>query len=147
MPVAQPQATPLSPAEPDHPRRKVRLVRVWAPDGHSEMHTLDNAADLVRRPRDGDKRLAWSFSPRVPPEEDLHAPGEDASPYPVIPADDRPLSVVTLEKLTRAREEAAALGIVVDPSWGLRRLGEEIAKAAKGTKAPAPAPIDEDGDI
>lgn len=148
MATPQPQASPLWPADDQHPRPKRPRVRVYAPDGSEEWHTLENAADLCRRPRyapDGSGLPQWSLSPPLPPEEMEGYPQgeEDAGPYPVVPADTRPLTAVTLDKLTRAREELKALGVEPDPTWGLRRLAQELAKRRPKESRP-PSGEDED---
>lgn len=132
----QPQASPLFPADLDeHPHRRPALVPVWPP-GATEpvLMSPDNAAEATRR-----RCPPWSLTAPRPdagrPNDVPDADMENANPYPTVLPDDRPLppiTATTLGKLTRVRAEATALGIEVDPRWGLRRLGEEIAACQIG---------------
>lgn len=132
----QPQTDPLAPGASEHPRPKVSLVRVWAPDGHSELHTPQNAAELCRRP--GPKQLPWSMkAPGVEDEEDLReeipigppkksaADGTQEDMPPPPPS-----------RLGALREEATALGVAFEVTWGVRKLTEEVAKAREIAERP-----------
>lgn len=132
------EVQPIFPEEMEHPRPIPPTVRIWAPDGHSEVHTRFNAADLCRRPGPG--QAPWSYSPpvkedAVPPEEvdpetgARRARRADAPSAPPAPP----------SELQLLRAQAAALGITIDATWGKKKLRDEIAAAS-----PAPGDMDAD---
>jgi hypothetical protein len=125
------EVLPLFPEEGEHPRPIARTVRVWAPDGHSEEHTRENAADLCRRPGPG--QSPWTYT--KPGEEEEKKALEDGAA--ASRADDAtirsrvaalvPAEPVPPSEFVLLREEAKALGVAVEPTWGKKRLRDEIA--------------------
>lgn len=124
---------PLSPEEMEHPRPIPRTVRIWAPDGHSEVHTRENAADLCRRPGPG--QAPWSYSkPRAPEDPEPVERADDATIRARVRAlTTKPAEPAGPTELQLLRDEATALGIVVEPTWGKKKLREEIASAKAGS--------------
>lgn len=124
------EAPPLFPEEAEHPRPIARTVRIWAPDGHSEEHTRENAADLCRRPGPG--QSPWTYS--KPGEATEATEATEAGPRRPLPA--KPSEPLPPSEFVLLREEAKALGITVEPTWGKKRLREEIAAVSDVSAKP-----------
>ena len=122
------EAKPLLPEEMEHPRPIPSTVRIWAPDGHSELHTRINAADLCRRPGPG--QAPWTYTPPGKEEEEAVAAETAAGRRRPAAAAAPPAEPAPPTELFLLREEARALGLPVEANWGKKRLRDEIAAAS-----------------
>lgn len=123
------EVQPIFPEEMEHPRPIPRTVRIWAPDGHSEVHTRENAADLCRRPGPG--QAPWTYKPPAKEDEEPAADGETPAGAQRQAVDAEPVTEpVPPSELNTLRDQARALGIAVESTWGKKRLRDEIDKAS-----------------
>jgi hypothetical protein len=100
-------------------------VRVWPPDGGEPvLVSQSNAAEMTRR-----RYPPWSLSPPEARRPQEAVEEQESSPYPT--GGDYAAPTAAAERvpseLERLRDEATALNIDWESSWGKRRLLDEIA--------------------
>lgn len=140
------------------PRKAPEKFPVWHPDGHLEMHTNEVINDLVRHgtwcdtgetDEDGKPikvQLTWtmvdpslSALKRAQREAILRngqvKAGLIPPPEPQVQASAGASDPTVVPRLSALRAEFTKLGGVVDQSWGVAKLTQEIA--AKNAASPA----------